>query len=104
MKLTILNTQINNTPIRCEWHTAFGKCRLYLGNRDKQAITFGGRIRRKITTTLSVDHVSLEFIPINKGQLGLFVLRKNDILYKAVGLSLLTLEFVRISDLPLKHI
>jgi len=101
MGLTMLSTSINSVAIRCEWSFEFGLCSLYLDKQRKRVFTAGGKLKRTVCSKIGCDSVSLEFVPLDKGNYGLFILKKNGVLYKATGFSFLASQFVAISSLPL---
>lgn len=103
MQLTVLSTQLNCVEIRVIWDSRIGKCTVWIGERRHHFHTLFGKLKRKVQLTFEDISLTFVFVPFNNPRIGLFLIKKNQLIYKATSWSLQTYKPVKISDLPLSQ-
>ena len=107
MQLTVLSTQLNCVEIRVIWDSRIGKCTVWIGERRHHFHTLFGKLKRKVQLTFEDMSLTVVFVPfnnnLNNNRIGLFLIKKNQLIYKATSWSLQTYKPVKISDLPLSQ-
>jgi len=103
MQLTVLSTQLNRLTISFIWDSRIGKCSIRIGNRCHHFHTLFGKLKRKVQLTFDGMCLTFLFVPFNNRSIGLFIIKKNQLIYKAASWSLQTFKPIKLTDLPLSQ-